>query len=265
MAEFTSHAPGTFSWVELATSDPKAGVTFYRGLFGWDVVEHDMGPSGIYTIFTMRGKDVGAGSGQQPQETQMGIPPHWNLYVTADDAEVAAAKATSLGGKILAPAFDVMDQGRMAVIQDPTGATLQLWEPKAHIGVKIRNEPNSLCWSELTTRNPNAAEAFYIGMFGWVPKHGGNAAVMEYTEFSVNGQPSVGMMKMPENMPPQVPSYWMPYFQVTGLDASLSKATGLGANVMVGPNAIPDGARFVILQDPQKAVFALYQSKTAST
>jgi uncharacterized protein len=259
MAEFTSHAPGTFSWVELQTSDARAGVAFYRALFGWDVVEHDMGPSGVYTIFTMRGKDVGAGSGQQPQEKQMGIPPHWNLYVTVRNADESASRATSLGGTVLAAPFDVMDQGRMAVIQDPTGATFQLWEPKAHIGVKIRNEPNSLCWSELTTKDPKAAEAFYVGMFGWDPKRSGNAAVMEYTEFSVNGQPGVGMMAMPKDMPPQVPSYWMPYFQAADLDASTAKAKSLGANIMVGPQSIPDGARFVILQDPQKAVFALYQ------
>ena len=259
MAEFTAHAPGTFSWVELATSDPKSGVAFYRALFGWDVVEHDMGPSGVYTIFTMRGKDVAAGAGQHPQERQMGVPPHWNLYVTVPSADQAAERATSLGATVLDAPFDVMQQGRMAIIRDPTGAVLQLWEPKAHIGVKIRNEPNTLCWSELTTKDPKVAEAFYVAMFGWVPKHSGNAAVMEYTEFSVNGQPSVGMMAMPENMPPHVPSYWMPYFQVTDLDASTAKAKSLGGNVMVGPQNIPDGARFVILQDPQKAVFALYQ------
>ena len=259
MAEFTSHAPGSFSWVELQTSDPKAGVAFYRALLGWDVVEHDMGPAGVYTIFTMRGKDVAAGSGQQAHEKQMGIPPHWNLYVTVASADQAVMRAASLGGIVLAPPFDVMNNGRMAVIQDPTGATFQIWEPKAHIGVKIRNEPNTLCWSELTTRNPKAAEAFYVGMFGWVPKHSGNAAVMEYTEFSVNGQPSVGMMAMPKEMPPHVPSYWMPYFQAADLDASIGKATSLGASIMVGPQAIPDGARFVILQDPQQAMFALYQ------
>ena len=261
MAEYSSHAPGTFSWVELSTSDSKAGVAFYRALFAWDVVEHDMGPAGVYSIFTMRGKDVAAGAGQQPQEQQMGIPPHWNLYITVASADEAAAKATALGGTILAAPFDVMHQGRMAVIQDPTGATFQIWEPRAHIGVQIRNEPSSLCWSELTTRDTRAAEAFYVGMFGWAPKRSGDPAVMEYTEFSVDGQPSVGMMAMPKEMPPQVPSYWMPYFQSSDLDASIAKAKGLGAKVIVGPQTIPDGARFVILQDPQKAVFALYQPK----
>ena len=259
MADYTSHAPGTFSWVELSTSDPKAGVAFYRALFGWDVVEHDMGPGGVYTIFTMRGKDVAAGAGQQPQEQQMGIPPHWNLYVTVANADEAAAKAASLGGTILAPPFDVMHQGRMAVIQDPTGATFQLWEPKAHIGVQIRNEPNSLCWSELTTRDTKAAEAFYVGMFGWTPRHSAPESPMEYTEFSANGHPGVGMMAMPKQMPPQVPSYWMPYFEVPDLNASSATAKSLGANVLVGPQTIPDGASFAVLQDPQKATFAMYQ------
>ena len=87
MADVASHTPGTFSWPELATTDQKAAVSFYRALFGWDVVEHDMGPAGVYTIFTMRGKDVGAGSGQQPHERQMGIPPHWNLYVAVTSAD----------------------------------------------------------------------------------------------------------------------------------------------------------------------------------
>ena len=259
MADFTAHAPGTFSWVELMTTDAKAGVAFYRNLFDWDVVEHDMGPEGIYTIFTMRGRDVAAGASLPQDERQMGIPSHWNLYVTVTSADEAVTHAASLGANVLFGPFDVMTHGRMAVIQDPAGAVFHVWEPKAHIGVKIRNEPSALCWSELTTRDPKKAETFYTQMFGWTARHSAPAAVMDYTEFSVNGHPGVGMMAMPDNMPPQVPSYWMPYFQVADLDASAAKAKSLGASVMVGPNAIPDGGRFVILQDPQKAMFAMYQ------
>lgn len=260
MPDYSSHTPGTFSWVELMTSDSKAGVAFYRALFGWDVVEHDLGPGGVYTIFTMRGRDVAAGGPLQDDERKMGIPSHWNLYVTVPSADDAAARAVSLGATQLVAPFDVMNHGRMAVLQDPTGAVFQVWEPKAHIGVKIRNEPGSLCWSELTTRDPKAAEKFYTAMFGWTPTHSSGGGSVDYTEFSVNGEPGVGMMAMPEGMPPQVPSYWMPYFMVSDLDASAPKAKSLGANVMVGPNAIPDGGRFVILQDPQKAVFAMYQA-----
>src|SRR5262245_29403377 len=118
MAEFTSHPPGTFCWPELATSDQKAGVAFYRGLFGWDLNDVPMGPDSSYSIFQMRGKDVAAAAGLQPEERQHGVPPHWNAYVSVASADDAVKKAQSLGGKVLAPPFDVMDHGRMAVLQD---------------------------------------------------------------------------------------------------------------------------------------------------
>ena len=62
---------------------------------------------------------------------------------------------------------------------------------------------------------------------------------MEYTEFSVQGKPSIGMMPMNEHMPAHVPSYWMPYFQVDDADASVAKAKELGGSVMVPPTDIP--------------------------
>jgi predicted enzyme related to lactoylglutathione lyase len=159
---------------------------------------------------------------------------------------------------VLAPPFDVMDAGRMAILQDPTGAAFQIWEPRKHIGAKIMNEPGALCWSELTTRDTKAAERFYTQMFGWTAKHNAPSAVTEYTQFDKNGQPGVGMMAMPGEMPLSVPSYWMPYFQVADCDASTAKARELGASLMVGPKDIPSTGRFSICRDPQGAMFALF-------
>jgi uncharacterized protein len=265
MAEFTSHQPGTFSWPELATTDQNAGVGFYRSLLGWDLNEQSMGPEGTYSMFLVRGKEVGAACSLRPDELQAGIPPHWNLYVTVQSADETAKKATDLGGRVLAPAFDVMDVGRMAVIQDPTGAVFQVWEPKKHIGAKILNEPGALCWSELTTRDPKAAEAFYTKLFGWTSKNSSSdAGGMEYTEFQNQGQSGVGMLKMPAHMPSHVPSYWMPYFQVSDCDAATAKATGLGANVMVPPQDISQTGRFSVLGDPQGAMFALFTYAAAA-
>lgn len=259
MAEFTSHKPGTFTWPELATTDQNGGVAFYRKLFGWDLNEQSMGPDGTYSMFLMRGKEVAAACSLRPDERQAGIPPHWNMYVTVKSADEAAAKAQQLGGKVLAPPFDVMNVGRMAVLQDPSGAVFEVWEPKLHIGAKILNEPGALCWSELTTRDAKAAEAFYTKLFGWTAKDSsGDAGGMQYTEFSNQGQPGVGMMPMPAQMPAGVPSYWMPYFQVTDTDASTAKATGLGAKVMVPPKDISKTGRFAIISDPQGAMFALF-------
>jgi uncharacterized protein len=261
VAEFTSHKPGTFSWAELATTDQKAGVAFYRALFGWDLKEQDMGPEGVYSMFLLRGQEVAAAASLRPEERQQGIPPHWNMYVTVANVDEAVKRAESLGGKVFAPGFDVMDVGRMAVLQDPTGAVFELWQPKLHIGAKILYEPSALCWTELTTRDTKAAEKFYTALLGWTPKHSAPGATMEYTEFSVDSQPIVGMMAMPAEVPAMVPSYWMPYFQVDKVDASTSKAQGLGGTLMIGPHDIPGTGRFSIMNDPQGAMFAMFERK----
>ena len=259
MAEFTSHKPGTFSWPELATTNQQAGVAFYRALFGWELNEQPMGPGETYSMFQLRGKPVGAAYTMRPEERKVGVPPHWNSYVTVANVDEAAKKAESLGAKVLAPPFDVMDAGRMAVIQDPTGAVFQIWHPNKHIGAMILNEPGALCWTELNTRDTKAAEAFYTKMFGWTPKHSAPGSPMEYTEFNNDGQPSIGMMAINEHMPAHVPSYWMPYIQVADTDASVAKVNELGGSIVVPPQDIPNTGRFAIGSDPQGAMFAVFQ------
>ena len=259
MTKVATHPPGRFCWVELGTTDQAAAKKFYGTLFGWDAQDQPMGPGAYYTMFKKDGTDVAAGYTLRPEEQT--LPPHWNLYVSVASADAAAAKAKELGATILAPPFDVMEAGRMAVLQDPTGAVFEIWEPKRSIGAKILNEPGALCWTELTTSDTKAAETFYTQLFGWVPKHSAPGSPMEYTEFSVGGTPSVGMMAKPAGMPAHIPSYWMPYFQVADLDASTSKARQLGGKVMVGPQDVPNTGRFTIANDPQGAVFAMFEFK----
>ena len=212
-------------------------------------------------MFQLRGKPVGAAYTMRPNESQMGVPPHWNAYVTVADVDAAVAKAKSLGATVLAPPFDVMDAGRMAVLQDPTGAVFQVWQAKQHIGAMILSEPGALCWTELTTTDTKAAEKFYTQLFGWVPKHSPPESPMQYTEFSVDGVPSIGMMPKPPQMPASVPSNWMPYFQVSDITTSVEKAKSEGGRLIVGPQEISGGSRFAVLSDPQGAVFAVFQAK----
>jgi predicted enzyme related to lactoylglutathione lyase len=259
MAEFSSHVPGTFCWAELATTDQKASVGFYRALFGWDVNEQPIGPAEVYSMFMMRGYEVAAAYTMRPEERQSGAPPHWNLYVAVANVDETAKRAAGLGATVLVPPFDVMDAGRMAVLQAPDGSVVQVWEAKKHIGAKILSEPGALCWSELTTRNTKAAESFYTTLFGWTAKHGAPSAVMEYTEFQNQGKSFAGMLAMPAHMPAGVPSYWMPYFQVADCDASTAKGKGLGASVMVPPQDVSKTGRFAILSDLQDAMFAVFE------
>jgi len=257
--DVNSHTPGSFSWPELATTDQKAGVAFYRDLFGWDVKDEPMGPTEVYSMFQMRGRPVAAAYTMRPEEKQTGAPPHWNSYVTVNNVDETVNKAEAIGARVFAKPFDVMDAGRMAVLQDPTGAVFQVWQPKNHVGAMIVNEPGTLCWTELTTTDLRTAEGFYTQLFHWTAKHSDPASGWEYTEMSNNGTPGVGMMPKPADMPKHIPSYWMPYFMVTNVDASTDKAKQLGGKPMVGPQDIPGTGRFSIVSDPQGAAFALFQ------
>jgi len=261
MPDVNALPPGSFCWPELATTDQKAATAFYRNLFGWEVNEQPMGPGETYSMFQLRGREVGAASTLRPEERQHGVPPHWNSYVSVANADETVKKAQQLGATVLAPPFDVMDAGRMAVLQDPTGAVFQVWQPNKHIGTRIQGEPGALTWTELATNDTKKAEQFYTQLFGWKAKVGHDAG-MEYTEFSVSGTPGAGMMDTKTFGPNvNIPPNWMPYFQVADVDATANKAKELGGGLNVPPTDIPNVGRFSVVRDPQGAVFAIIKMK----
>lgn len=251
--EKTRHEPGMFCWVELATSDAEAGKKFYTSLFGWSVNDNTT-DVGIYSMLQKNGKDAGALYQMGPQ--QAGMPPHWGSYVCVESADESAVKARELGGTVMMEPFDVMEHGRMAVIQDPTGAVFSLWQPKSHIGARVVNEPGAFCWNELYTADPKKAGDFYSELFGW---SGEKITISsgEYTIFtSGTGGMASGMMAIPREwggMPPN----WLVYFAVDDCEGSVEKAKSLGASVTVPPMDVPNVGRMAILADPQGAAFAV--------
>ena len=246
------HAPGSFCWIELATTDGPGAKKFYGELFGWEAHDSPVGPDMVYTILRLDGKDVGALF--QKGETMKDVPTHWASYISVTSADETVAKAKSLGGTIMKEAFDVMDVGRMAVITDPTGATFCIWQPKKHQGVGVKGEPNSLTWNELLTKDTARASDFYTKLFGWLDNtHGG---AMPYTEFMNGDTHAGGMMQIAPQMGP-VPPHWGIYFAVDDPDAAFKKATSLGARAIVPPMDIEKVGRFATISDPQGAVFSI--------
>ena len=249
--EKTSYAPGTPSWIDIGTPDLPGATAFYSGLFGWDIV--DQGPDGGgYCMAEINGKPVaGLGPAQQPG------PPFWTTYVTVEDADASAEKVTAAGGQVVVPPFDVLDVGRMAVCIDPTGAPFSLWQAAKHIGSNLVNEPGTLIWNELTTRQPDKARAFYSEVFGWVPQEDESSGA-PYTQWQLDGESIGGMMVMDDSWPADVPSQWMVYFNVASASASVAKAVELGGTVIV--ETFPAGPGLIaIVQDPQGAVFSLLE------
>jgi predicted enzyme related to lactoylglutathione lyase len=260
MTEVTKHEPGSFCWPELATTDAGGAKKFYTTLFEWGFSDSPAGPDMIYTTLEKSGKRVGALYALGPE--QKGVPPHWNTYVSVASADETARKAKELRGKVLMEPFDVMDFGRMTIIEDQQGAQICIWEPKKHIGADVINEPGSLCWAELDTTDTDSAGRFYTRLFGWGKKVGADAANQtEYTEFQLGGTSIGGMMKIPKEWGP-VPPSWLIYFAVTDCDAMAKKAGDLGGGTIVPPTDIPDAGRFAVLRDPQGAVFAIIKLAT---
>jgi len=259
MPERKSYASGTPNWVDVQTTDTAAAKQFYGELFGWvfDDRPIDEANGVYYSMATLNGLDVGA-IAPLGDQAAAGVPPHWNSYVSVDDIEATVAKVASAGGTVLAPPFDVMDAGRMAVIQDPTGAVLLLWGAKNHIGAALVNEPGAFSWSELVTPDVPKAAAFYKQIFGWgTETHGEGAGA--YTEFTLDGSSLAGAMNPPI---PGIPPMWGIYFSVADTDATVAKAKALGAAVFMGPMDIEPG-RFAVLADPQGAMFNVIKMNEA--
>lgn len=252
MGERTSHPPGTISWSDLGTTDPDAAKTFYSSLFGWEQNELPIPGGGTYTMLRKGDKDAAALSAAQE-----GMPAAWNTYVTVESANDAAAKAAELGATVVAEPFDVMDAGRMAVIQDPTGAFFCVWEPGGSIGAEIVNGPGALTMSQLNTGEPDRAIEFYSGLFGWdsEPMEGGDVS---YWGFSNGGRMAGGMMLVPGEV--GAPPHWLNYFGAESVDEEVGRIEELGGSVMVPPTEAP-GGRFLVAQDPQGAIFGLFSGR----
>jgi predicted enzyme related to lactoylglutathione lyase len=246
----TKHDPGSFCWAELQTSDTKDASEFYSQLFGWNANANPIPGGGTYITFEKNGKGVAGGSDQGLQE---GIPPHWNLFVAVEDAEQAAKKAEAAGGTIFAPAFDVMEYGRMAVFADPTGAVISVWEMNQMSGAQVMGEHGAIIWNELLTNDTKKARDFYAEVFGWTYEES-EMPSGTYTVFSNGDRQEAGLMAMPEGM--GAPPSWTVYFGHDDTAAGVEKIKELGGQVMMGPDTIPTVGIVAWGIDRQGGVFA---------
>jgi hypothetical protein len=257
MPEFKKHAPGAFCWAEVGTVKTARTKAFYSELFGWSYEDRPAGEFGVYTMCKLGGKELAGLYEMPPDLLKQGIPPHWMSYIAVASAEAACEKIQKHGGKVQQGPFDVMDVGRMAICQDPTGATFSVWQAKAHGGAGIMGENGTPCWFELATKGVERAEKFYCDVFGWSVKKGTDAGFV-YREISPPGSPMPqgGMMELsPQHGP--VPPHWLIYFTVDDCDADVSRARALGGKVVAAPMDIPKVGRFAVLADPAGATFAI--------
>jgi predicted enzyme related to lactoylglutathione lyase len=251
MGERESYAPGTFCWADLGTTDGDSAKTFYTRVFGWEAVDGEPGESGVYTTFKLDGKDVAA-LYEMGEEERATLLPHWSSYVSVEDVDAASVRARELGAEVVAEPLDVREAGRMAVIRDPVGATVHLWQPGAQIGAGRVNDPGCMVWNELASPDPARAGAFYAELFGWTaePDQTGYATVRR--DGAING--GIRPAQAGE------PAHWLVYFSVAKADEAATAVAEAGGRVLAGPLDVAVG-RIAIAADPQGAVFALWEGQ----
>jgi predicted enzyme related to lactoylglutathione lyase len=253
----TAWPDGTPCWVDLMTTDHQAANSFYGELFGWDIAVGDEN-TGFYGLARVDGHEV---CGIMPMQPGMEHPPVWTTYLAAGDADAATDAVARAGGTIVAPTMDVMEFGRMAVAQDPTGATFGIWQAKSQPGFTIANESNTVIWNELMTRDYAAALEFYAAVFsyGYTDMSGDG---FEYSMIEANGETVGGLGTLPADVPSEIPAHWRTYFAVDDCDAAVDQVTRLGGSVLRAPQDMPYG-RHADVADPQGAAFAVIKPASA--
>lgn len=248
---------GTPCWYELATGDLAGAGDFYSEALGWDVAGESAMEGFDYRLGGPSGAMV---AGLMDNAMMGGAPPAWRMYFTATGVDAAVQAVTAAGGSVLQPAADIPGTGRFAVVADPQGAVFGLLQPDTSqptpaVGAFDQSRAGHGNWHELMTTDPEAAFAFYHGLFGWetsaeveMPGDMGTYRIFSHRGTDIGGMMGLGNAPMPT---------WLPYFGVDGVTEAITRIEGGGGTTHHGPHAVPGGAHVAICTDPQGAWFAI--------
>ncbi len=272
MPERDGYIPGVPCWIDTTQPDPDAAAAFYGGLFAWEFEETmPPGSGGSYLIARLGGGEVAAVSSRPNDAPTDAV---WNTYIWVESADEAAAKAHDAGGRILSEPFDVMGAGRMAALADPEGAAFFVWQAREHRGARIVNEPGSLNFNILNTRDPESAKRFYGAVFGWTTLDLGTGEFWTMTSYGDHlealtpgvrertaARGAAGFEDVVAAITPimdtdqEAAAHWSVTFSTGDADETAAKAAELGGTVVAPPIDAPY-SRVTLLRDPQGATFS---------
>ncbi|MCA9657302.1 MAG: VOC family protein [Myxococcales bacterium] len=263
MPEVRAHRSGTFCWADLPTTDLDHAIAFYSELFNWRAVDAET-PEGFgrYVLFLKDGKTVAATYEMEAELRDNGVPAHWESFLATKAVDEQCARAAELGATVIAPPFDMPGVARMAVLQDPEGATFTLYQAEGEIGSQLLNEPGALCWFELYSRDLEVGPKFYADLFGYELKPLKGPGGEPYVMFGIGKAVAAGAMQIRPEWG-QMPPAWMPYFQTEDLEAAVARAESHGGAMLMAPMDLPYVGRCALLQDPQGAIFMALQRGAA--
>ena len=247
MADPVVTTVGAPCWLDLSSPDPARSRAFYSQLFGWTVQEFGPEYQG-YTLFQKDGRAVGGCMEAEPAA--------WSVYLASPDARAAAAAAAAHGGAVAFEPMDIFDNGTMAVVTDPGGATVGVWQAGTEHGFGVLGEPDTPGWFELFTRDYDASVGFYRDVFGWDAHVAGDAPDFRYTTLGEGEGALAGIMDATAFLPDGVPAHWSVYFRVEDVDTTLAEVAELGGSIVRPAEDTPYG-RLAQAADPLGTSFKL--------
>ncbi|MCU1687007.1 MAG: glyoxalase [Amycolatopsis sp.] len=244
----TSNQPeGTPTWIDLAVSEPDQARAFYRAMFGWDyrLVRTSTGDQ---SICLLRDQPVAA---FRHTSTPGGGASRWRMYFATEDCDDASRRVAASGGTVLEPPVEMLDLGRVAVAEDPTGATFGLWQGRALVGAEVVNEPGSLVRNDLLTPDPEPARVFYADVFGYTLDRNEDLPGADFTFLRrPDGYEIGGIFGSPGAAPA-----WATLFEVADTDIAVKNAVAAGGTA-AAPEDSPYG-RTAVLTDPAGTEFSV--------
>src|SRR5258708_270739 len=187
MSERDVYPAGVPCWVETLQPDVRSALDFYGSVFGWEfagpgAIPTD--PPGRYFVGQLKGRDV-AGVGSLPGSARQ---PSWATYVRVHDVDETVMEAKRAGGRLLDGPFDAPPAGRLAVLADPAGAVVGVWQADTREGAQLINEPSAWAMSTLHTADTEKASEFYGAVFGWEAEQFGPITLWRLPGY-VGGEP----------------------------------------------------------------------------
>ena len=252
MPKIDSIPVGAPCWVDLFSSDVDRARSFYEQVLGWSS-ESAGDEYGGYVNFSKDGLRVAGG---MANDGSTGQPDAWSVYLAVEDAAATVDAASAAGASVIVPAMDVMALGRMAVVADPGGAAIGIWQPGEHTGFGLLAEPGAPGWFELHTRAYDDSVAFYQKVFGWDTYVAGDQPDFRYTTLGEGENGRAGVMDATAFLPDGAPSHWNVYFAVADTEATVATVEELGGSITQGPDDTPYG-RLTACTDPTGAAFRL--------
>jgi len=249
---------GRFCWYDLMSTDPAGSQEFYGALFGWTVKPTPMGGM-TYDMLHMGDTPIG---GIVPLGADDGLPTHWIPYVAVADIKTLCEKVVPKGGQVCVPPTSI-GPGTFAVLADPQGAYISVWENDEELVPPTpKGTPGLFCWNECMTTDAEAGAQFYASLFPWKVEAmemevGG--CKMTYRTFNMEDGHHSGILDLPPDaIEGGAKPHWLSYVTVDDCDVAMGKAKELGAQILCPPTDIPETGRFCVIQDPQGGMLSLF-------